>query len=207
MTLKKKSLSREYDTFSSSSGPAHDSTKSPSDTSRRSVGLEAQRLASRGFWENDQTHTDPTSTNPIMGTEEEAYPRGEEYPSDPPPIYTPSETTASTPPSPVVSRSQPVSHLVGDPRPPPTEPTPPTIPEETQEEQPSSESYTTSPLLERAQTEPECRPFRCGRWNNTDAHKQRRRRFRKTCWFSFALALCLWMMLPALFADKVLLTL
>lgn len=201
MTLKKKTPSRAYETFTSSSGPVADSAKSPSDTSRRSVGLEAQRLASRGFWESDQSNTNPSSANSDMGVQEEAYSR-EEYPSDPPPIYTPSETTASTPPSPAVARAQPV----GLPRPSSEDPIHPTIQEETQEEHATPEPFATSPLLERAQPQPESQPSRCTRWD-PDAHKHRRRRFRKVCWFSFALVLCLWMMLPALFSNKVLLAL
>lgn len=203
MTLKKKSLSRDYSTFPSTSQPAQDSSKSPSDTSRRSVGLEAQRLASRNLWGESRSNTGP-ATDPNMGVPEEPY-RAEEDASDPPPIYTPSETTAdhlSTPPSPVLPRSQPEHYSVGESHPPAGSVAYPPIDEEGQEENATAESYTSSPLLERAQSPPDDRPQRCARWQN-EAHKYRRRRFRKACWFSCALALCLWMMLPALFSDKV----
>lgn len=202
MTLKKKPLSRDYETFSSTSDPADGSTKSPSDTSRRSVGLKAQRLASRVLWDDSNANRSPRPASPAMGAPEEAYSR-EEYPSDPPPIYTPSETTAdasSTPPSPVMSRSQPV----GEPRSPVDPVAYPTIHEEAEEQSPAAEAYASSPLLERAQTSSEDQPRRCGRWSR-DAHKDGRRRFRKACWFSCALAICLWLMLPALLDDRVLL--
>lgn len=206
MTLKKKQDPRTYETFPSSSEPADNSVKASSDTTRRSAGLEAQRLASQGLWSENYITNTPLSTNSEMGVEEEPYSR-EEYPSDPPPIYTPSETTAdqsSTPPSPAVARSQLHNQPVGEPRPPPEDVAYPTIREEDEDLSPGAEPYASSPLLERAQSQPEEQPRRrCGRWS-TDERKHHRRRFRKACWLTCALAICLWMMLPALFGDSVL---
>lgn len=205
MTLKKKPDPRTYETFPSSSEPGDISVKSPSDTSRRSAGLEAQRLASQGLWSENYISRTPLTPNSEMGVAEEPYPR-EEYPADPPPIYTPSETTAdqsSIPPSPVMARSQPHAQPVGEPRSSTEDVAYPTIREDAEDESPGAEPYASSPLLERAQSQPDEQPQGCARWN-TEARKHRRRRFRKACWFSCALAICLWMMLPALFGDSVL---
>jgi hypothetical protein len=205
MTLKKKPLSRDYSTFTSPSDTAENSQKSPSDTSRRSVGLEAQRLASRAFWAEDPQNNESSSAVPNMGAQEEGY-RREEDPSDPPPIYTPSETTAdnsSTPPSPALARSQPEVNAVRQ-FPSSGSPTHTAIPEEENQEEPTQESYATSPLLERAQSLPDGRPSRCPRWGS-ETHKRRPKRLSKACWFAFAVAALLWIMLPALCPDNVLL--
>ena len=201
MTLKKKPIPRSYETFSSSSEPSDNSRTSNSDKTRISAGIEAQRLASQGLWSDNYINRTPLANASEMGTEAEAFSRDED-PADPPPIYTPSETTASTPPSPVVARSQP--QPVREPRSSPEDVAYPAIPEEPQEEVPSSDPYASSPLLERAQPEPDVQPRRCSRRGNGQC-KDRRRRFRRVFWFSCALALCLWLMLPALIGDRVLL--
>jgi hypothetical protein len=215
MTLKKKSQERRssYDTFPTSSSESQRETSSstPNNDKARAAGLEAQQLASQGFWSDDygQNTLPPSSPRATMGNSAD---RGllRDDPDDPPPIYTPSETTAtSTPPSPIAARAQP--HSVGGPQS-PIYPSHPAIIEEP-ETQPSEDDdmYASSPLLERADHQSEdVQPSGRCRWRRRHAshdgkdRKRDKRRFRRICWFTFALALCLWLMVPALMGGKVL---
>lgn len=217
MTLKKKGeRSRAYDTFESSeAADSSPSTKSPlKDSQNRSAGLEAQRLATQGLWSENYINRTPLSNRSEMGNEAEGLQVYQDDPNDPPPIYTPADSTApssSAPPSPVVPRSQP--QPVGDPQS-PTSVSYPALQEETEEEA-AAESFSSSPLLERAESQTPSQPpehrrscgwrrdrrrRECGR---REPHKHGRKRFRKACWFSCALALCLWLMFTTMLRNNV----
>jgi len=76
------------------------------------------------------------------------------------------------------------------------------VDEEEEDNQPVSSMYSSSPLLERADMR--APQERCVSWRSKTANC-RHRRFKKACWFTFALVACLWLMLPALIhGDKVL---
>ena len=145
------------------------------------------------------THTPFASTvdeseDMYTGNERRAYP-------DPPPLYTPSATTDSSvaPSSPVAARASPdhVGHPTASPIGPSS--TPPAPRQHQAEEE-------TSPAMGREDTtllEPDALPPPDTRWaHNSKNHRVRR--LKKACWFSAALALCLWLMIPYLLnCDKV----
>ncbi|KPI36863.1 uncharacterized protein AB675_11842 [Cyphellophora attinorum] len=224
MTLKKKVVgerSRSYDTFEESSSSAVQNNPSSSQKPDKSklAGEEAQNLAtSQSFWrdEDETLPRQPTSSRPgRMGHPAELEARGpyQDDPNDPPPIYTPSDSVATplTPSSPVAARAQPHPQSqpqVGDPSS-PTSPTHPTTPYE-DSPRPSTEeneSYARSTLLELAQQRSNRHPRRrgCGGpLNALSEHRKdrERRRFRKICWFTLALSLCLWFMIPGMLSGK-----
>lgn len=138
MTIRKQYPSRSYDTFSDGQdGMAQSPTSyqqgGDADKSR-SAAAEARRLASQGSWADNFTGGTPsTNRTPLASTvdgeedEEVRYPAipQDDDPSDPPPVYTPSASTAvasqspAAPASPVVARSvpEPVSAPQTDPSP------------------------------------------------------------------------------------------
>jgi hypothetical protein len=204
MTLKKKPP-RGYETFPSSANSTQEPQEfplSPKSSSTRSAGLEAQRLASSGLWiDNYINGTPPSSAATTMGAESEAYHSQQDDPSDPPPIYTPSETTVnSVPPSPTVARSEPVR----EPRSAAAGVQYPTIHEEDDGADAGRGSYASSPLLERADPgQTETRSRRCSR-RSPEQKCSGKRRFKRACWFTCALVMCLWLMVPALMDNRVL---
>lgn len=225
MTLKKKNpsdRSRSYDTFEDSSASSGPNTSSQKSDKVELPGEEAQRLtSSQGFWrDEDEQHQRQSSSRPqVMGNELEARGPYQDDPSDPPPIYTPSDTTAtatSTPPSPVAARAQPHLQDVGDHPSSPTtdshfadQPSHQEAPAEPRRmsEEAEEDMYASSPLLERAEGHHQSQVARSSRchWRSDYTKDQncKRRRFKKGCWFAFALVLCLWLMIPGLISDKV----
>ena len=209
MTLKKKSAgerSLSYDTFEDSAATGSSNSVPQKSDKSKAAGDEAQRLASQGFWREDyeQPSQQPAgSTSPAMGNAPEVVHPYQDDPRDPPPIYTPSDTTAtSTPPSPVAARAQP--HQVGDP-PSQASASQSIIPEGDEARNSEDGSYASSPLLERAETHPTSATSQSACHWHGDAKMHKRRRFKKACWFTFALVLCLWLMIPGIMNDKVLL--
>ena len=200
MTIRKQLPLRDYETFpsSTSSEAGQGSSDTPattaSDKTRYSAAQEAQRLASRGSWADNVFRTPATTLTPSASTVDEDDRRQAQsqmgvYPSDPPPQYTPTDTTASTiPNSPVTVRAEVRSSH--HPR---------------RASSPSSamgvmEEDSSSPLLEQGQG-PSILPVNeSPRWRDGCKKNDRRGRFKKTCFFLFALVLCLWLMLPGLFA-------
>ncbi|KAK5248835.1 hypothetical protein LTR40_011699, partial [Exophiala xenobiotica] len=118
MTVRKQYPPRNYETFPEE-GASESQTSSGSDKSR-TAAAEAQRLGSLGSWaDNFAGQTPATNRTPTASTVDGDEVRNVQYPqlsqepdpSDPPPVYTPSDTTASRPPtepaSPVAQRSVP----------------------------------------------------------------------------------------------------
>ena len=135
------------------------------------------------------------SEDMYTGNERRAYP-------DPPPLYTPSATTDSSvaPSSPVAARASP-DH-VGRPTSSPVGPSStPSAPHQQQ-----AEEEQTSPAMGREDTtllESDTLPPPDTRWT-LNSKRQRFHRLKKACWFSAAIALCLWLMIPYLLnCDKV----
>merc|ERR1711939_1225637 len=100
---------------------ASESQRSSSSDKSRTAAAEAQRLGSLGSWaDNFAGETPATNRTSTASTVDGDEVRNVQYPqlsqeldpSDPPPVYTPSDTTQSRPPtepaSPVVQRSVPV---------------------------------------------------------------------------------------------------
>jgi hypothetical protein len=205
MTIRKQLPLRAYDTFPSStsseagqgSSETHPSTGS--NKSRLSAAQEAQRLASQGSWADNVFRTPETTATPTASTvdEEDRREMGtdhNEYLSDPPPQYTPTDTTASTiPNSPVTTRAE----LVGGTQPSRRPPTPPMATSEgADEEQSMPGAYTpSSPILE--QGEPTFFQHDSVKWKG-GCKNNHTRRCKKAAWFTFALVACLWLMLPSL---------
>jgi hypothetical protein len=210
MTVRKQLPLREYDTFSSSAsshdgqGSSETGTTTDSDKSRLSAAHEAQRLASQGSWADNVFHTPGTTLTPPSTVDEEEQSnmgRPEEMYSDPPPEYTPSDTAASTiPNSPAAQRSVPVRSGSSLPSPlhaPRRRTSTPLL--EDGEGDDTNDSAPTSPLLERDGQSSHHEPVR---WERAPK-KERVRRFRRLAWFTIALSLCLWLMIPSLI-DQVL---
>jgi hypothetical protein len=210
MTIRKSFPPRDYETFPSSNnseagqGSSQTPASTDSDKTRLSAAHEAQRLASQGSWADNVFQTpgaNLTPTTSTMGEQDRSGSQNDpnEYPSDPPPLYTPTDTTASTvPTSPVTARAEPVGTSQ-----PPRRPSTPTLVtnEEVDEEQPRSGAYTpSSPLLERG--EPNFFQHDSIRWKD-GCKNYGMRRCKRAAWFTFALVACLWLMLPSLFYDKV----
>ncbi|KAJ9496903.1 hypothetical protein H2202_007680 [Exophiala xenobiotica] len=125
MTVRKQYPPRNYETFPEE-GASESQTSSGSDKSR-TAAAEAQRLGSLGSWADnfagETPATNRTSTASTVDGDEVRnvqYPQlsQEPDPSDPPPVYTPSDTTASRPPtepaSPVAQRSVPAQPETDD---------------------------------------------------------------------------------------------
>ncbi|KAK4935149.1 hypothetical protein LTR10_023740 [Elasticomyces elasticus] len=123
MVLRKQYPSRDYETFSEDT---EGQTPRTSDKSR-SAAAEAQRLGSMGSWaDNFAGNTPATNLTPTASTvdgnevRDVPYPQGvhELDPSDPPPQYTPSDSTAvqtpTTPSSPLTSRYVPPQAVTKD---------------------------------------------------------------------------------------------
>ena len=206
MTLKKSVPPRGYETFSSNSseaGAATPHTRSSSDSQKTgSAAEQALRLATQGSWgDNYLSGTPITNATPAASTVDETEDRygDRRYPADPPPQYTPTDTIRSptTPSSPTAVRQQPES--VRQPSSPShASPPPAEEPEANQDEdQPRHGSGTpSSPLLESAQP---VYHYNDVNWSRDQCKPHRHRRWKKACWFTFALVLCLWLMIPALF--------
>ena len=215
MVLRKQLPPREYDTFNSSNaseagqGSSETTVSTKTDKSGLSAAHEAQRLASQGSWADNIFHTPGTIATPTASTVD-----GEErreplnvmgYPSDPPPQYTPTDTTANTAPnSPTTTRAEPVG-TSPHPRRPST--SLPTGHEDAEEDQATAESHSpSSPLLERGDQHDDCYPQDPMRWRG-DCKKHRMHRCKRIAWFTFAFILCMWIMIPSIFAlSKVLLS-
>jgi hypothetical protein len=216
MTIRKTFPPRDYETFSSSNaseagqGSSDTPTTAESDKSRLSAAQEAQRLASQGSWADNVFRSPGTTMTPPSTVDEEDRQEVQrtpnEYLSDPPPQYTPTDTTANTmPSSPVTVRAE----LVGGAQTPQhASSLPPTTEEEEEEDQPMPGAYSSSsPLLERADREPGFIGWDQAKWHS-GCKTSRGRRFKKTCAFALALLACLWLMLPSLWVyNKVLITL
>ncbi|KAK7894873.1 hypothetical protein LTR67_005612 [Exophiala xenobiotica] len=125
MTVRKQYPPRNYETFPEE-GASESQTSSGSDKSR-TAAAEAQRLGSLGSWaDNFAGETPATNRTPTASTVDGDEVRNVQYPqlsqepdpSDPPPVYTPSDTTASRPPtepaSPVAQRSVPAQPETDD---------------------------------------------------------------------------------------------
>ena len=213
MTIRKKVPPRSYETFpdnASGAGAATPHSRTTSDSHKTlSAAEEAQRLATQGSWgDNYLAGTPITNATPAASTADETEDRygDPRYPADPPPEYTPTDATQSPTslPSPTVARQQ--VEPVRQPSSPSRPSSPPTAqPEATQvEDQPMPGTYTpSSPLLESGQPRYH---YNDVEWSRAKCKSHRYRRCKKACWFTFALALCLWLMLPALLThDKVIL--
>jgi hypothetical protein len=240
MTKKAQYTARNYETF-----PEHvpsESTRSLNDSANtyrdddgdksRSAAAEAKHLGSQGSWADGLGATTPaTEQTPAASstTDEPEHFDHVQYlpshnladPSDPPPLYTPSVSTAQS--SPAMSRSvpEPVSA--------PIMTTVPVLLSETQRQQsrPSCNNdahdcpYSTLPepvqhchssrdtgALDRlpAFVRPQHGQGKrrgCGshgrRNRSCTLHdKERGRRFKRICFFIFALLACLWLMIPGL---------
>ncbi len=200
MTIRKQLPLRDYDTFpsSTSSEVGQGSSDTPatrdSDKTRYSVAQEAQRLASQGSWADTVFRTPAATLTPSASTVDEDDRRltqshmGED-PSDPPPQYTPTDTTGSTiPSSPVAARAEVRSshrpRCASSPS-----PTMGVVQED-----------SSSPLLEHGRGRLVLPVDESPRWSDGCKKNERMRRCKKTCFFAFALVLCLWLMLPGLFA-------
>ncbi|KIX06208.1 uncharacterized protein Z518_04183 [Rhinocladiella mackenziei CBS 650.93] len=135
MTIHKQYPPRNYETFPEDT-PSDSLTQSPASYHRgdadktRSAAAEAQRLGSQGSWaDNFAGGTPATNRTPTASTVDGDEVRDVQYPhlpqepdpSDPPPVYTPSDTTQAhsqspaTAASPVVTRSGPISEPVSAP--------------------------------------------------------------------------------------------
>ncbi|KIW50055.1 hypothetical protein, variant [Exophiala xenobiotica] len=125
MTVRKQYPPRNYETFPEEG--ASESQRSSSSDKSRTAAAEAQRLGSLGSWaDNFAGETPATNRTPTASTVDGDEVRNVQYPqlsqeldpSDPPPVYTPSDTTQSRPPtepaSPVVQRSVPVQPETDD---------------------------------------------------------------------------------------------
>ncbi|KAK5236310.1 hypothetical protein LTR99_007636 [Exophiala xenobiotica] len=246
MTVRKQYPPRNYETFPEE-GASESQTSSGSDKSR-TAAAEAQRLGSLGSWaDNFAGETPATNRTPTASTVDGDEVRNVQYPqlsqepdpSDPPPVYTPSDTTASRPPtepaSPVAQRSVPAQPETVSPPITVTSSSTPyaqrpfrdddgtDLPEPVQHphhschhhqnrhDQSDTESDNVPAFLQSSNTwargrrwwrrRHEGRSRGCGgrRWGRRrDCHKERARRFKKICWFTFALLLCLWLMIPGL---------
>ncbi|KIW15334.1 hypothetical protein PV08_05380 [Exophiala spinifera] len=250
MTIRKQYPPRTYQGFpeeEASDGASH--TPSSSDKSR-SAAAEARRLASEGSWaDNFAGETPATNRTPTASTVDDEESRGVQYPqlsheidpSDPPPMYTPSDTTPSQPPtgpaSPVVHRALPAQpEIVSTPDTIAPSPIPPVQRAFRDDEdgvnlpEPVQYSYGTCrherPDQNYDDTDSDNLPAFLGsssRWGRgrrwwrrrhgegrgrgcggrrlgrrRENHKERARRCKKICWFTFALLLCLWLMIPGL---------
>lgn len=201
MTIRKTFPSRSYETFASENGSDAGATtphsNATSDSQKTgSAAQEAQRLATQGSWGDNYINGTPlTNATPTVSTVDEQEDRygDRTNPPDPPPMYTPTATSPVSPmrSSPVATRSEvdPVRHLSS------THPSLPNAEHDVahdDDDPPIPGAYTaSSPLLEQQTS---YRPNDLG-WCKT---KHPRQRFRGACWFIFALALCLWLMLPIL---------
>ena len=200
MTIRKQLPLRDYETFpsSTSSEAGQGSSDTPattdSDKTRYSAAQEAQRLASQGSWADNVFRTPATTLTPSASTVDEDDRRQAQsqmgvYPSDPPPQYTPTDTTASTiPNSPIAARTEVRSSH---------------HPRRASSPSPAMgviEEDSSSPLLEQGQGRSILPVDETPRWRDGCTKDNPRRRFKKTCFFLFALVLCLWLMLPGLFA-------
>ncbi|KAJ9617523.1 hypothetical protein H2204_013709 [Knufia peltigerae] len=121
MTIRKQYPPRSYETFSEEGAASESASHTPSSSDKsRSAAAEAQRLASAGSWaDNFAGETPATNRTPTASTVDGEESRDVHYPqlsqeidpSDPPPMYTPSDTTQSQPPttsaSPNVQRAVP----------------------------------------------------------------------------------------------------
>ena len=208
MTIRKTNPPRSYETFSSNSsdaGAATPQTSTSSGTKSRSAAEEAQRLASQGSWGDNYINGTPiTNATPAASTVDETEDRYGDRRNDPPPQYTPTDTvhTASLPSSPTAARQppEPVRQTSS-----PSQSSPPPVagPDaDHEEDQPMPGAYTpSSPLLESGEP---TYSYNNLRWSKDTCKSHRYRRCKKACWFTFALALCLWLMLPVLWnCDKV----
>ena len=209
MTVRKQFPPRDYETFASSNasevGQGTSETPSTTDsdktsTTRYSAAQEAQRLA-QGSWADNVFRTPATTATPAASTiGEEDMGRAQnvvqEDPSDPPPIYTPTDTAASTiPSSPTAVRSQPVglSHTTQR----PSSPAPATR-TETDEEQMAGDYSPSSPLLGQGRRPPNFLEGHLATWKEGRKNERAHRR-KKIAWFIFAVLICLWLMVPSLF--------
>jgi len=241
MVLRKQYPSRDYDTFSED---AEGQTLRSSDKSR-SAAAEAQRLGSMGSWaDNFAGNTPATNLTPTASTVDGNEVRDIPYPqhaheldpSDPPPQYTPSDSTAAhtptTPSSPLATRYVPPQAVTVSA---PASDTPfpashvqqsyrddndegaASLPEPVQhehqhdherehdesEEADLRSSCSRGPrgrgCWERHHRGPSrgCR----GRRDVSQWRKERGRRFKRICWFTFSLVLCLWLMIPGLYKS------
>lgn len=151
MTIRKQYTPRNYETFADDDTSSPASQQADSDKSR-SAAVEAQRLGSQGSWaDNLGGGTPATTMTPAASTvdadevREVQYPRRPNELFDPPPVYTPSDTTnphsqsPAAPASPVVSRSAPA---------PPPEPVSAPVPVP-----PSSQSLSQRPFHDRDEEE------------------------------------------------------
>lgn len=250
MTIRKQYPSRTYETFSEEdASEAASHTPSSSDKSR-SAAAEAQRLASAGSWaDNFAGETPATNRTPTASTVDDEETRDVQYPqlsreidpSDPPPMYTPSDTTQSQPPtasaSPAVQRAVPAqpeivsapstispSSIPPVPRPFRDDDDGANLPEPVQYSYHTCHHQRPDRNYDDAESDNvpaffgstdrwgrgrrwwrrrhgEGRGRGCGgrRWGRRgECHKERARRFKKICWFTFALLLCLWLMIPGL---------
>ncbi|KIV79144.1 hypothetical protein PV11_06724 [Exophiala sideris] len=245
MVLRKQYPSRDYETFSEDT---EGQTPRTSDKSR-SAAAEAQRLGSMGSWaDNFAGNTPATNLTPTASTvdgnevRDVPYPQGvhELEPSDPPPQYTPSDSTAvqtpTTPSSPLTSRyvppqavtvsapasdtPLPASHVQQSYRDDDDEGAA-SLPEPVQHEyNPShhhhhgrghdeSEEAELGPSCNRGPRGRGCwkrhhrgRSRGCrGRRGGSPWRKERGRRFKRLCWFTVSLVLCLWLMIPGLYKS------
>jgi hypothetical protein len=213
MTIRKSFSTRRYETFPSSNssevdqGSSNTSTTNTSNKTGLSVGQEAQRLATQGSWADnvfESSDNNLTPSSSTMGQQDhvDAHKPMIDDPSDPPPLYTPTDTTVNTiPNSPVAVRSELVGHSHHSRH---------SSLSSSHAEDQSEESEAvggactpSSPLLEQGQRER--LPF----------HDEVRRCYRGSCkkgarihhckratWFTLALLACLWLMIPSLLASN-----
>lgn len=253
MTIRKQYPPRSYETFSEEGAASESASHTPSSSDKsRSAAAEAQRLASAGSWaDNFAGETPATNRTPTASTVDGEESRDVQYPqlsqeidpSDPPPMYTPSDTTQSQPPttsaSPNVQRAVPaqpeivsapstlgspsISHVqrpFRDDEDGANLPEPVQFPYHTCSHQRPDRNYDNNESDDgtaflgsngrwgrgrrwwtRRHGEGRGRGRGCGgrRWGRRrECHKERARRFKKICWFTFALLLCLWLMIPGL---------
>jgi len=214
----------------SEAGRAHPGDRAgPYDSSRdidksRSAAEEAQRLASQGSWADHYVRGTPaTSMTPAASTIDEEENQYGEYPSaedplDPPPIYTPSDTSASQslpPASPGAPTSSVEAAVVGSPtsraphvpsdspgrtnladaRPQDTTVMPESFPPWFVGRQTGPEKFGPPPWGYRGR-------WRRQRWHQDPSRRERVHRSRRACCFLIALLVCLWLLVPGLFEYR-----
>jgi hypothetical protein len=213
MTLRKSCPTRRYETFPSSNssevgqGSSNTSTTNTSNKSGLSVGQEAQRLATQGSWADnvfDSSSNDNfTPSSSTMGQDELVDTRQPmvDDPSDPPPIYRPTDTTVNTiPNSPVAVRSELVGHSHHSRH---SSLSPSHVDDQAEESEAVAGACTpSSPLLEQGQRERIPFHDEARRFSRGDCKKgARSSRCKGATWFTLALLACLWLMIPSLMAN------